>query len=183
MDYALANPTIAAGLNWRGRHQAKSILGALGLRRYAPWERAITFMAGLSEVIAEKALGHAFAKTTWTKPEKVFLALTTSAVESSSTGESIEASEATYTGYVRLELDPTKLKVTKAATSKIENELELSFAACTGSEKTVIGWAVPEKKRGEACNIIAYGTCTSVVISTTQTPPVVAAKKLEVTLK
>jgi hypothetical protein len=143
----------------------------------------VRLLSGFSEAISEKTLGHMWGKTSFTMPAELYLALCTSVPTASSTGESIEASEATYTGYVRLKLDLTKFKLTKAAISTIENELELIFAACTALEKTVTGWATPEKKRAEACNIVMWGTATSTVISSTQTPPVIAAKVLKGELK
>lgn len=148
-----------------------------------PLRRWLSAMSGFSEAIAEKTLGHMWGKASFTMPAELYLALLTSVPTASSTGESIEATEATYTSYVRLKLDLTKFKLTKAATSTIKNELELTFAACTGLEKTVIAWATTEKKRGEACNIVMWGTATSTVISVTQTPPKIAAEALEGTLK
>jgi hypothetical protein len=144
---------------------------------------AVRLFSGFSEAIAEKTLGHMWGKTSFTMPAELFLALLTSVPTASSTGESVESTEATYTGYVRLKLDLTKFKLTKAATAVIENELELTFAACTGAEKTVTAWATTEKKRAEACNIVMWGTATSTVISATQTPPVIAAKTLRGELK
>lgn len=171
----------AVGLS---RWQRWAIERAIGVdRRRSVWERVVTWMSGFSEAMAEGVLGHVFAKTALTKPAEIYLALLTSTPTSASTGESIEASEATYTGYVRLKLDPTKFKLTKAATSTIKNELELTFAACTGLEKTVTAWAVTEKKRAEACNIVMWGTATSTVISSTQTPPTIAPEKLVGELK
>lgn len=143
----------------------------------------VRLLSGFSEAIAEKTLGHMWGKTSFTMPAELYLALCTATPTASSTGESIEANEATYTGYVRLKLDLTKFKLTKAATATIENELELTFAACTALEKTVQSWATTEKKRAEACNIVMWGTATSTVISVTQTPPVVAAKALKGELK
>lgn len=148
-----------------------------------PLKRWLSAMSGFSEAIAEKTLGHMWGKTSFTMPAEQYLALLTSVPTASSTGESIESTEATYTSYIRLKLDLTKFKLTKAATSTIKNELALTFAECTGLEKTVIAWAATEKKRGEACNINMWGTASSTVISTTQTPPTIGPEKLVGELK
>ncbi len=184
------NPAIALdgaqfGL-WLSRWQRRRI-GRIMRDVFAPQDnplkRWLSAMSGFSEAIAEKTLGHMWGKTSFTMPAELFLALCTAVPTASSTGESIESTEATYTGYVRLKLNLTQFKLTKAATSTIKNELELTFASCTGLEKTVIGWATTEKKRGEACNIVMWGTATSTVISSTQTPPKIAAEALEGQLK
>lgn len=180
---ALGGAQYSPGLSGFQRRRLKRIMRELLGWDANPLKRWISAMAGLSEAMAEKLLGHGGGKTSFTMPAEMFLALCTVVPTSASTGESIEGTEATYTGYVRLKLDMTKYKLTKAATSTFKNELELTFAACTALEKTVIGWATTEKKRAEACNIFAYGTATSTVISVTQTPPKIAAEAHETTLK
>jgi hypothetical protein len=183
VEIALEGIQFAPGLNRRERHLQKQIAEVLTGTRRRWLDRLISAMSGYSEEFTEKLLAHSWGKTSFTMPAEMFLALLTSVPTASSTGESVEATEATYTGYVRLKLDLTKFKLTKAATSTIKNELELTFAACTGLEKTVTAWATTTKKRAEACPINMWGTCSSTVISTTQTPPTVAAEKLVGELK
>lgn len=173
----------APGLHRRERRALRELARVLRGEREPLWRKCWTLMSGYSEEFTEKLLAHSWGKTSFTMPAEMYLALLTSTPTASSTGESIEATEATYTGYVRLKLDLTKFKVTKAATATIKNELELTFAACTGLEKTVTAWAATTKKRGEACPINMWGTCSSTVISATQTPPTVAAEKLVGELK
>lgn len=183
MEIALGNPRIAAGVSRRERRILGWVAEAITGERRSLLRRGWSLMSGYSEEFKEKLLAHSWGKTSLTMPAEMFLALCTVAPTESSTGESIEGTEATYTGYVRLKLDLTKFKMTKAATALIKNELELEFAACTGLEKTVIAWATTTKKRGEACPINMWGTATSTVISTTQTPPKIAAEKLVGELK
>lgn len=180
---ALGGAHYGASLSWWQRRRLGRLIWEVLAPDGNPLRRLISAMSGFSEAIAEKTLGHMWGKTSFTMPAEMYLALCTTVPTSASTGESIEATEATYTGYVRLKLDLTKFKLTKAATATIKNELELTFAACTAGEKTVIGWATTEKKRAEACNIVMWGTATSTVISTTQTPPTVAVEKLVGELK
>jgi hypothetical protein len=132
-------------------------------------------MSGFSRAWAAKLLGHSWGKTEAAKPAKVFLALLTATPTNSSTGSTI--TEATYTGYARTELPAASISAAEeAAKSKIENSAELVYAACTASTSTITAWALCDA--ASAGNVVMWGTCTSTVISTTQTPPTVAAKKL-----
>lgn len=181
---ALEGARFGAGMTaWQRRRVKRVLRHRLAPGSMSPLRRWLSAMSGYSEAMAEALVKHSWGKTSFTMPAEMYLALCTVVPTSASTGASIEGTEATYTGYVRLKLNLTQFAATKAATSKIENENELTFAACTGEEKTVIGWATTEKKRGEACNVNMWGTCTSTVISATQTPPTVAAKKLVGELK
>lgn len=179
MSHAIAvdTPHFGTGLSRWQRRRLGRILRDVFAPQENPLKRWLSAMSGYSEALTEKTLAHTWGKTSFTMPAEMYLALTTVVPTAASTGESI--TDANYTGYIRLKLDLTKFKVTKAATSTIKNELELTFAACTGEEKTVIGWAITEKKKGEVCNVVMWGTATSTVVSATQTPPVIAAEKLE----
>lgn len=132
--------------------------------------------SGFSRKTAAGLLAHAWAKTSFTKPTDVYLALLTGTPTSSSTGTTIEAEEANYTGHERKKVTANISTATEAATSSIENETEITFAACTGGSSTIIAWALCDA--ATAGNIIMWGTATSTVISTTQTPATIAAKKL-----
>jgi hypothetical protein len=134
-------------------------------------------MSGFSRAWAAKLLGHSWGKTEAAKPAKVFVALLTSVPTNSSTGTSIEASEPTYTGHERKELPAASIEAAaEGATSSIKNSAELVFAACTGGTSTITAWALCDA--ASAGNIVMWGTASSTVISTTQTPPTIAAGKI-----
>lgn len=105
----------------------------------------------------------------------VFLALTTVAVTDTDTGSTI--TEANYTGYARKKIEPADMSAASAGSKTNSNAL--TFAACTAGSSTVIGWAVCSALT--VGKVIIYGTCTSTVISTTQTPASVAASILVAT--
>jgi len=98
------------------------------------------------------------------------LALTTVAVGETDTGATL--TEAAYTGYARKAIAAADLS--PAAAGSKTNSAALIFAACTAGSAVVIGWAVVNSAAG-AGDVILFGTCTSTTISTTQTPPQVAA--------
>lgn len=139
-------------------------------------------MSGFSRAWAAKLLGHSWGKTEAAKPSKVFLALLTSVPTSSSTGTTIEATEANYTGHERKEVPAASIKAAEEGeTSVIKTSAALTFAACTGGTSTITAWALCDA--ATAGNIVMWGTCSSTVISTTQTPPEVASEKLVGELK
>lgn len=97
-----------------------------------------------------------------------YLALCTVAVGETDTGSTI--TEANYTGYARKSMAASDLSAASAGSKTNSNAI--TFAACTAGSSTVIGWA--QCAASSAGNIGVYGTCTSTVISTTQTPATVA---------
>lgn len=138
------------------------------------------FAGQKSQYLKQKILDHEVGKTSFTMPATVALALTTVAPGDTSTGASI--TEATYTGYARLTLaGSTFAAATAASPSETHNSAQQTFAACTSGSSTIIGWALCDSASTGAGNILFWGTCTSTVISTTQTPPTIAASGLSIT--
>lgn len=124
----------------------------------------------------QKILEHAVGKTSWTKPT-VYLALTTAAPTDTSTGATI--TEATYTGYARLEVPGASWTYAAPA---IKNNATLTFAEATAGESEIKGWALCDSATKSEGNVIAWGTVTATKISTTQTPPTVNKEALVVEL-
>lgn len=114
----------------------------------------------------------------------VFLALCTVVPDSSKTGATI--TEATYTGYARASLNAAAWNSASSggagAASSVSNAGTITFAACTAGSSTIIGWALLDSGTTGAGNMLAWGSATSTVISTTQTPPTVSAAGLNITL-
>lgn len=141
-------------------------------------------MSGFSRKAAKGALDFFWGKEeSLAKPAKVFLALCTVEPTSSSTGATI--TEATgATGYARLEVPVANIKkAEELATSIINTTAELTFAAITAGSATVIAWALCDSVTTGAGNVIMWGSATSTVISSTQTPPKIASGALEGQLK
>jgi hypothetical protein len=137
-------------------------------------------MAGsLSEYAAGKVLNHALGVSSWTMPT-TYIGLWTSALTSASTGAT--AGEATYTGYARIATSGAWGSVTNATPETIFNTTAITFAACTASTSTVTYFGIFDSITVGAGNLIAWGTCTSTVISSTQTPATFAINALELTL-
>lgn len=114
--------------------------------------------------------------TTPTITAPVYLALCTSVPDDTKTGSTIV--EATYTGYARKSIAAADMSA--AASGSKTNSNAITFAACTASSSTIIGWALCDAST--VGNVLCWGTCTSTVISTTQTPATVAIGGLVVTL-
>lgn len=134
-------------------------------------------MAGMSNAVENKVLDHLFDDTTFTVTGPVYLALTTVAVAETDTAASI--TEANYTGYARKAIASTDMSA--AASGSKTNTNALVFADCTAGTSTVIGFAICTSSSG-AGDILFFGTLTSTVVSTTNTPPTVAVGALVCTL-
>lgn len=132
-------------------------------------------MASKSDYLENRDLDHNLGKTSFTMPANVYLALCTVVPTDSSTGSTI--TEASYTGYARQKVAATDLNAASGGQSTNANAI--TFAACTGGSSTIIGWALCDAS--SAGNILYWGTCTSTVVSTTQTPATVASGGLVVT--
>jgi hypothetical protein len=133
--------------------------------------------AGKSDYLENKDLDHNLGDGAFTSPATVALALCTSVPTDASTGATIV--EATYTGYARKVVEAAALSA--AASGSKTNSSALEFAACTAGSSTIIGWALLDSSATGAGNALYWGTCTSTVISTTQTPATVAIGGLVVT--
>lgn len=132
-----------------------------------------------SEYAAGAILAHATGKTAWTMPT-TYVALCTTVPTSTSTGATI--AEATYTGYARLATSGDWGTVTPGTPESIANSVALTFAACTAGTSTIVGFAIVDSATLAAGNVIAWGSCTSTTISTTQTPATFAIGALTLTL-
>ena len=114
----------------------------------------------------------------------VYLCLCTTVPDSSKTGATIV--EATYTGYARQSLAAAAWNSASSggagAASSTSNNGTITFPACTGGSSTIIGWALCDSATTGAGNMILWGSCTSTVISTTQTPATVASGGISITL-
>lgn len=144
---------------------------------------AARFVMGLraaskSDYLEGKDVAHNMGKTSFTMPATVGLALLTATPTDASTGATI--TEASYTGYARKQVKAENLtEPTGTSPTKITNSAELTFAACTAGSSTVTAWALLDSTTTGAGNVLYWGTATSTVISTTQTPPSIAVGALE----
>lgn len=130
----------------------------------------------LSGYAQTHVMDHANGKTSWTMPAAVALALTTVTPDSSKTGATI--TEANYTGYGRQAIAAAGWNAATAggagAASTTSNNGAITFAACTAGSSTIIGWALCDSATLAAGNMLWWGSATSTVISTTQTPATIA---------
>ena len=133
--------------------------------------------ASFSDYLELAVLEHVTGKTALTKPT-FYLALCTAEVTDAKTGVNI--TEANYTGYARKEVPAASWS--SAASGAIKNGTAVTFAACTSGTSTITYWAGCDSVTTSAGNMLVWGTCTSTVISTTQTPATVAINGLEITL-
>jgi hypothetical protein len=67
-----------------------------------------------------------------------------------------------------------------AASGSKTNSNAITFDPCTAGTSTIIGWGIYDASTSG--NLLVWGTCTSTVISTTQTPATIAIGGLVVTL-
>lgn len=128
-------------------------------------------LSGKSDYLENKDLDHNLGKTSFTMISTLGLALCTVVPTDSSTGATI--TEASYTGYARKKIEAATLNA--AASGSTASNAAYEFANCTAGSATVIGWAALDGTTIGAGNIHYWGTATSTVISTTQTPPTISS--------
>lgn len=137
------------------------------------WERFVTRMAGLSQKAAAGALNflHGVSES-FAKPTELGFALCTSIPTSSQTGATIP--EVTgLTGYERLVFTGKIAAAVEATKTKIKNNAEITGSPITAGSKVILGWAMTTKKTTEG-NVVSYGSCTEVTVSSTNQPAKVA---------
>jgi hypothetical protein len=132
--------------------------------------------ASFGDAVENKILDHIVANATYTAPAP-YLGLWTSTLTDASTAAT--AGELTYTTYARQSISSTNMS--PAASGSVTNDVAITFAAVTAGGGTVTFWMLCSSSSGAGDNI-CWGTATSTVISTTQTPPTVAIGGLVITL-
>lgn len=133
-------------------------------------------MASKSDYLENKILDHNLGDGAYTSPT-AYVALTTATPTDASTGASI--TEANYTGYARLIINASDMSA--AASGSKTNSAALTFAACTAGSSTIIGFDIADNATTAAGNSLYWGTVTSKVIDTSNTPPTIAIGALVIT--
>ena len=141
--------------------------------------------SGLSQYAMARLLDHVVGKTSFTMPATVSLALGTAAPTSATTG--VWANECTASAYaVYSRFATTEATWTVAATSadpsQVKNASTITFAACTGAGATLLGFLVADNDTLNTGNAFWFGPLASTTISTTQTPPTIAANAMTLQL-
>lgn len=95
----------------------------------------------------------------------------TTAITDADTGSTLDEPE--YTGYARKSVAAADMNAASGSSGSVSNANAIIFAACTSGTDTAIGFA--NCVASTVGNIRKYGTCSSTVISTTQTPAQFAA--------
>jgi len=132
-------------------------------------------MASKSDYLENKILDHVFGDGSFTMPAAVYLALCTAVPTDASTGSTI--TEATYTGYARKQVAASDMSAASGGSKT--NSAAITFADCTAGTSTVIGWALCDAST--AGNVLYWGTVTSKVIDTSNTPATIPIGGLVVT--
>ena len=132
--------------------------------------------ASFGNVVENKVLDHITNQASYTMPTP-YLALWTTTPDDTFTAAT--ATELTYTTYARQAISTTNMSV--AASGSVTNDVAITFPTVSSGGGTVIGWMLASSSSGAGDNIV-WGTATSTVISTTQTPPTVIIGGLVITL-
>jgi hypothetical protein len=174
MDIILNKPHITTfGLWWAsGANVNDPDVRALINRGIPP----VMGAASIGDAVENKILDHMVANATYTAPTPS-LGLWTSTLTDASTAAT--AGELTYTTYARQSISSTNMS--PAASGSVTNDVAITFPAVTAGGGTVTFWMLCSSASGAGDNI-CWGTATSTVISTTQTPPTVAIGGLVITL-
>ena len=157
--------------------RTKAKLREFGLE---PTQPTILHMSpGFTDQAENKVLDHVFGDPAYTITAPTYLALCTAVPTETSTLAS-GFTEATYTGYARKAVAASDMGAGAAGAKS--NGTAITFDPCTGSTSTIIGWGLATVASGTGGDLVLYGSCTSTVISTTQTPATVAIGGLSATL-
>jgi hypothetical protein len=163
---------------WKFGSASKLLVPALGV---VVTDFLVNGMASFSDARELLVLDHITGKASLTAPTNTYLALCTTVPDDTKTGATIV--EATYTGYARKTIAAADWRsATGTSPAKSTNLNALTFAACTSGTSTIIGWALCDNASTSAGGVWVWGTCTSTVISTTQTPATIAVDGLEIDL-
>lgn len=132
--------------------------------------------ASIGNAVENKILDHLTNQASYTMPAP-YLALWTSTLDDTSTAAT--SGELTYTTYARQAITTTNMSV--ASAGSVTNDVAITFPAVSSGGGTVTFWMLASSSSGAGDNIV-WGTATSTVISTTQTPPTVAIGGFVITL-
>lgn len=132
--------------------------------------------ASIGDAVENKILDHIVNNAAYTAPTPSLGLWTTTPTDAFTAAS---ATELTYTTYARQAISSTNMA--PAASGSVTNDVAITFPAVTAGGGTVIGWMLCSSASGAGDNI-CWGTATSTVISTTQTPPTVAIGGLVITL-
>lgn len=136
--------------------------------------------SGISQSQMAALINASTKNATYTAPAAFVMALVSAAPTSTTTGV-IGATETTnYTGYARTAV--TMGAASAATPSVATNTGTVTFPNCTASTVTYLGFVLTDNATINTGNALWYGTLTSVTISTTQTPPTVAAGALSLSM-
>lgn len=131
----------------------------------------------IGDAVELKILDHIVGNSTYGAVTP-YLGLWTSAVTTASTAAT--SGELTYTTYARQAVSSTNMA--PAASGSVTNDVAITFPAVASGGGTVTFWMLCSSSSGAGDNV-AWGSATSTVISTTQTPPTVAISGLTITLE
>jgi hypothetical protein len=136
---------------------------------------------GLSQYVMHLLVDHVNGKTSFTMPVTVAMALDTANPTSTSTGAS--QAETVYTNYLRQTLAGAAFVAATTATPSVgTNASTITFANCGATGSTLLGFTLVDNATIGSGNCLWFGALTSTVISSTQTPPTVAASALSLSL-
>lgn len=139
--------------------------------------------SGVSQYAMSRIVDHLNGKTAFTMPTVSAMALGIGTAPTSTSTGALGANEANYTGYGRQSIAAAGWNASTAATPSVgTNAGIITFGACSAGTSTLIGFVIADSATVNAGNAIWYGTLTSTVISTTQTPPTIAAGSLAVSI-
>lgn len=144
----------------------KRLIGRIGI-----------LFASFSDYLELKVLDHVFGDGSYTSPT-AYLSLLTVIPTDASTGATI--TEANYTTFARLIINASDMSA--AAAGAKTNSAAFTFAACTAGNSTIVGFGILDSITLGAGNMLMWGTVTSKVIDTSNTPPTIAIGALNATL-
>ncbi len=167
-----------------GASLARVLGGGYAVTGWNP--RGVGAMFNIADALAAKILDHITGKTAHTLVTPNYVALLTGTALQADTGATLISTnnvEANYTGYARLSLAAADFPAAAAGAHPPSATTSppvgsKTWPACTAGTAVVTNWAMilgTAVTRGNAGDISFFGTCTSTTISTTQTPPTVAA--------
>ena len=129
-----------------------------------------------SEYLQNKTLDHNMGKAAFTMPATVYAALCTVTVTETMTGSTI--TEATYTGYARVQVPASSLN--SASGGQMTNSADIVWPNVQSGGDTILSVAFLDAEVGG--NLLYFDEDVDAIeVSTVQTPPTIKAGALTIT--
>lgn len=157
------------GLRYRARLNRKGVL--VFTPRLRSLRDIVVWASGKSNYYINKLLNQFWNAAAYSFPGTLYAALWTATLSATSTGAT--AGEAAYTSYARVAITANTTNFPTSSSQQIQNGTAITFPTATGATpETETYFAILDGGTLGAGNILYWGSITSTVVNTGDTPQV-----------